>query len=124
MAGLPLGAYSGVWGSGFKTPPGGPSACCGLGFAVPHSGSLGLAGGGQHLFMVRACGHNMTLLILVRSFLGSSSLASWELRGALFVLPKEVWTVSTLMSALSYVNVPGATWDRTGDFVLLSERKA
>jgi hypothetical protein len=63
-------AYSGVWGGGFKTwlvslPP-----AVGWVYAVPRSGSLGLVGGGQHLFMVRGGGYSMTSPILVRKFLG------------------------------------------------------
>ena len=63
-------AYSGVWGGGFKTLASGPSVCCGLGFAVPRSGSVGLVGGGQHQFMVRGSGRDMTSLMLIRKFLG------------------------------------------------------
>ena len=33
---------------------------------VPRPGSVGLVVGGQHQFMVRGCGHNMTSPTLVR----------------------------------------------------------
>jgi hypothetical protein len=72
-------ACSGVWGGGFKALAGGPSACCGLGYTVPRSGSVGLVGGGQHLFMFRGSGDHMTQPILVQTFLEGCSLVSGEL---------------------------------------------
>ena len=87
----------GVAGSGALAS--GPSACCGLGYAVPRSGSVGLVGGGQHLFMVRGCGHNMTSPTFIRNFLRGSSGRSGRCR-RLFVLPKGLLTLSTLISAL------------------------
>ena len=98
--------YSGVWGGGFKTLAGGPSACCGLGYTVPRSCSVGLAVGSQHLFMVRGSGDHMTQPILVQNFVGRLLPGVTRARGALFVLSKGVWTVSTLTSALRNVYVP------------------
>ena len=61
-------AYSGVWGGGFKTLAGGSSACCRAVtcFLVPVL--VGVGRGGQHLFIVLGCGHNMTSLTLVRNY--------------------------------------------------------
>lgn len=55
----------------------------------------------------------MTQPILVQSFLGRLLAGVTRARGALFVLPEGVWTVSTLTSALRNVYVcpahtPGA----------------
>jgi hypothetical protein len=66
-------------GGGFRVLAGGPSACCVWVYAVPRSGSVCLVVDGQHLFMVRGCGHNMTSPTLVRKPSWGSSHASQEL---------------------------------------------
>ena len=48
-----------VWGGGFKSLAGGPSACCCL-VTVPRSGSIGYFVGCLHLLMPRGSGDNMT----------------------------------------------------------------
>ena len=69
-------------------------------YAVPRSGSVGLAGGGLHLFMDQGCWHNMTAPTFVENFLKGSPQCIKAGACARFVLPKGVWTVSTLISAL------------------------
>ena len=56
--------------------------------------------GGQHLFMVRSGGCNMTLPALVGSFREEVLGVVSGTASARFVLPKGVWTLSTLKSAL------------------------
>jgi hypothetical protein len=89
-----------VWGGGFKSLAGGPSACC--------SGSY------VSSFRLFRCGRGWTTPIHVwgkrrrHDFGDLAKERPWEAvlgraresRAPRFVLPKRVWTVSTLMSAL------------------------
>jgi hypothetical protein len=61
-----------VWGGGFKSLAGGPSACCKWVYLVPRFDSVGWVVGGQHLFMVRGHGYNMTFPALVQNLLEGS----------------------------------------------------
>jgi hypothetical protein len=72
------GGLSGVWGGGFKSPAGGPSACCGGVTCFLVSALSCWLGGGRHLFMVRGCAHNMTSSNWVRIFLEGSTKTSRE----------------------------------------------
>ncbi len=61
----------------------------------------GLVGGGQHLFMGMGCRYDMMKPILLGN--GSRKVARDHPRNCVgeLVLSKRVWTLSTLMSALS-----------------------
>lgn len=65
--------------------------------------------------MVRGCGYNMTSPTLVRQPLEGLLLTAAGAVCARFVLPKGVWTVSTLTSALCGCPV---TWERLEEYRL------
>lgn len=71
-----------------------------LGFCGSSFRLFGWAGGGLQLFMDRGSGHNMTSPVVVQNFSGLLLFYSAGTGELLFVLPKGVWTVSTLTSAL------------------------
>ena len=54
---------------------------------------------GQHLFMGRGSGNDMTSVISIKGALGGGLWRTRESRAPRFILPKRVWTVPTLTSA-------------------------
>ena len=60
-------AYSGVWVAGSGSWLVGAPPACGWVYAGSSFRFSGLVGDGQHLFMVRGCGHNMTSPTSVRN---------------------------------------------------------